>query len=63
MKRSEVKALNQILAEKILESYIQSLINLRRFDKARTNFVKDEKNDLIAGRYYISNGLKNYFRH
>jgi hypothetical protein len=63
MKSSEVKALNQILAEKILESYIQSLINLKRFDKARTNFVKDEKNDLIAGRYHISNGLEGYFRH
>jgi hypothetical protein len=54
MKRSELKALNEILTEKILERYIQSLINLRRFCKARTNFVKDENNVLIAGRYYIS---------
>jgi hypothetical protein len=29
---------------------------LRRFCKARTNFVKYENNDLIAGRYYIPNG-------
>jgi len=54
-------SLKQTVRTKISENFIGALLNCKESHQNRTNLVKDENSDLLAGSQNFLNRWQNYF--